>query len=256
MNQPSPRLTYVGHATVLVEMDGVRVLTDPVLRQQVGLLQRCAPAIDPACWQGIDAVLISHLHHDHLDRASLELLGKDVRLIVPPGAGPLLRSWGFRQIEELPAGRSTVLDSISVEATPAAHSGFRPPFGPTAACLGFVLRGSRQVYFAGDTDLFPDMQSLATGLDVALLPVWGWGPTLGPGHLDPYRAAVALTLLRPRCAVPVHWGSLAPVGMRWLRPALRREPPIAFARHAAEIAPAVEVCVVPPGGLLPADDWR
>ena len=85
------------------------------------------------------------------------------------------------------------------------------PAGPRAPALGFVVRGRRQVYFAGDTELFDGMAELAAGLDVALLPVAGWGPRLGPGHMDALDAARAASMLRPRLAIPVHWGTLRPI---------------------------------------------
>jgi L-ascorbate metabolism protein UlaG (beta-lactamase superfamily) len=247
MHLTSPLLTYIGHATTLIELDGVRILTDPLLRNWIGPLRRHAPPIEPAWREGIDAVLLSHLHYDHADRASLELLGHETRLIVPRGAGDLFRRWGFSHIDELTVGDTTAVGPVVIEATPALHQGSRPPFGPTADCLGFVIHGSRDIYFAGDTDLFPEMEGLGGSLDVALLPVWGWGPTLGSGHLNPERAAAALQLLRPRLAVPVHWGSLAPAGLRWVRPALQVRPPLDFARHAADLAPDVRVALIQPG---------
>ena len=139
---------------------------------------------------------------------------------------------------------------MEVEATPANHSGFRPPFGPTASHVGFIIRGSQRVYFAGDTDLFPEMADLTQDLTLALLPVWGWGPTLGEGHLNPERAAEALTLLQPRFAMPIHWGTLCPIGMRWTRPRFLVEPPHEFAAHAARLAPEVTVRIVEPGDSL------
>ena len=114
-----------------------------------------------------------------------------------------------------------------------------------APSLGFVVSGSRRVYFAGDTDLFDGMATLADSLDVALLPVAGWGSTVGPGHLDPLRAAQALRLLAPRRAVPIHWGTLSPVTQ-----STSADPPEAFRRHAAELAPEVEVEILEPGGSL------
>ena len=78
--------------------------------------------------------------------------------------------------------------------------------GRPADALGYVIAGGgRRVYFAGDTELFEEMSELRP-IDLALLPVWGWGPSLNPGHLDPAGAARALALLRPRVAVPIHWG--------------------------------------------------
>lgn len=240
------RLTYIGHATVLIEMDGVRVLTDPLLRDRLMHLRRRS-WIDARAYQHVDAVLISHLDWDHFDLPSLKLLGRATHFIVPRGAGQYLRRLGFARVDEIGIGESLQLASLRVEATRARHTSMRPVWGPRVACLGYVLHGSRQVYFAGDTDLFPEMAAIGSKLDAALLPVWGWGPTLGAGHLDPLRAAQALTLLRPRMAIPIHWGTFSPLGMGWARPAFLTHPPHVFAHHAARLAPDVAVHVATPG---------
>ncbi len=247
-----PRLTFVGHSTVLIELDGVRLLTDPLLRHRVAHLRRLGGAVDEQLYREVDAALISHLHWDHLDLPSLRLLDPATRLIVPRGAARLLRSLGLRHVVELGVGEAHAIGPVEVVATPANHSGFRPPLGPRGEALGFLVRGSQRIYFAGDTDLFPEMADLGRlgALDVALLPVWGWGPTLGAGHLDPRRAAVALRMLRPRLAMPIHWGALCPFGMGWLRPRFLAQPPRAFADHAARLAPAIDVTVVGPGQSL------
>ncbi len=246
MPQRSPKIEFLGHSTVLVELDGVRLLTDPVLRDRIGPLRRGADRPDAAHHDRIDAVLVSHLHWDHFDPASLERLGPDVRIVVPPGAGAHVRERGFTAVEELAVNDETRVGPVVVRATPAEHAGFRPPLGPRAEAVGYVIGGSSRVYFAGDTDLFAAMAGIEERLDVALLPVWGWGPTLGPGHLDPDRAARALTLLRPRAAVPIHWGTFWPIGLGRVAPSRRRLPPIAFARAAALVAPSVAIHVTPP----------
>jgi L-ascorbate metabolism protein UlaG (beta-lactamase superfamily) len=153
-------------------------------------------------------------------------------------------------IEVAPGGTAEV-GGVVVRATTALHSGGRPPGrGRGVPALGYLIEGTRRVYFAGDTDLFPGMADLAPGLDLALLPVWGWGPTIGAGHLDPGGAARALRLLAPRAAVPIHWGTLYP---RWI-PAARRGfldwPGERFAQAAATEAPAVQVTVLAAGGML------
>ncbi len=240
-------LTYVNHATIRIEMDGVCILTDPVLRNRVGFLRRHGPRISSGWCKRVDAVLMSHLHHDHLDFPSLRLLGPGVRLIVPRGAGEVLRLAGFQNVQEVTAGDQIKVGRLHVQAVHAEHDGRRAPFGPTTECLGFVARGSRSVYFAGDTDLFPEMDELAPDLDVALLPVWGWGPRLGTGHMNPLRAAQALTLLRPRMAIPIHWGSLCPIGFGRVKPGYLTHPPLTFAQHAAQLAPDVRVCILNAG---------
>lgn len=244
------RLTYVGHATVGIELDGVRILTDPVLRDRVAHLRRYGPSPDVAAFERVDAVLISHLHLDHCDLPSLRRLGEATRLIVPRGAGSFLRRRGFERVEELAPGEATMVRSIAVTATGAEHSGFRPPVGPVALAIGFLLAGSRRIYFAGDTDIFPAMAQYGQALDVALLPIAGWARTLGPGHLDPTRAAEALRLLRPAVAVPIHWRTFARPGLSPRAATFLTEPPHVFSREAARVAPDVEVRIIPPGESL------
>ena len=110
-------------------------------------------------------------------------------------------------------------------AVPAIHDSRRGPHSRVAATpLGYVVRGRYAVYFAGDTDLFPGMADIRA--DVALLPIWGWGRTLGPGHLDPVTAVRAMEMVHPSVVVPIHWGTLSPVSVRgtpaWLRRPLQR----------------------------------
>jgi L-ascorbate metabolism protein UlaG (beta-lactamase superfamily) len=243
---PRARLTWVGHSTVLIDLDGVRLLTDPVLRARVGHLRR-ATGSSPETPRGLDAVLVSHAHWDHLDTPSLERLGRSVPVVLPRGAGRLLRRRRFEHVVEVGVGEQVEIGGLSVLATYAEHSADRGPLGVRAPSLGFLVSGSQRIYFAGDTDLFDGMAELAAGLDVALLPIWGWGSQVTAGHLDPLRAAEALGLLRPRFAVPIHWGTYSARGLRKAPPP-SPEPARAFERHAAELAPGVEVRVLLLGG--------
>lgn len=242
-------LTYVGHATVLIELDGVRILTDPVLRSRVGPLVRQVSLPQPS-FRKADAVLISHPHWDHLDPPSLRLLEGDPCAIVPRGTAPFLHAQGVGHAHEMAPGDRTFVGDVVVEATLSRHSGRRPPFGPSTDCVGFLIRGSQQIYFAGDTDLFPEMRALGGDLDVALLPVWGWGPILGSGHMDPLRAAQSLTRLTPRVAIPIHWGTYCLMGLHWLRPRFLSRPPRDFATFATDLAPDAEVRILKPGESL------
>jgi L-ascorbate metabolism protein UlaG (beta-lactamase superfamily) len=239
------RLTWLGHATVLVELGGVRLLTDPVLRSRVVHLRRHGPAPVPP--DRIDAVLVSHLHYDHLDLPSLRMLEPRPPLVCPSGARDFLVGAGFPDPDELSPGEWAEIGGVRVEATPAEHDGTRRPGGPVANPIGFVLRGERSIYFAGDTDLFDGMADLGP-VDVALLPVAGWSPKLGPGHLNAERAARAAALLRPRVAVPIHWGTLHP--RTRARGGWFTDPPREFAAQVAELAPEVEVRLLSPGESL------
>jgi L-ascorbate metabolism protein UlaG (beta-lactamase superfamily) len=235
------RLTWLGHSTVLVDLDGTRVLTDPVLRRRVAHLIRTEHVPDRAL-AGIDFSVVSHAHWDHLDVPSLKRIGRDVPVVLPRGAGRLLASRGFRHVVEVVEGSELELGGLKLRATHAEHDAGRGPLGAKAPALGYVLEGSRSVYFAGDTDLFDGMTDLATDLDVAVLPIAGWGPRLPPGHLDAERAAQAVSLLRPRLAVPVHWGTYRPIYER--RQSDHLAAAARFADRARELSPGVDVRVL------------
>ena len=258
------KITWFGHSSVLLDMDGVRLLADPLLRDRVGFLRRTVPASESAAVDsvGVAAVLLSHLHDDHCDLRSLRRLDAPV-VVVPPGAGRWLTARGVRGVSELRPGRSMAIGPVLVHAVPAEHDGSRRPWGPRASAVGHVVTGSASAYLAGDTALHEGMASVSEiaglpGPDLAVLPVWGWGPRLGPGHLTPAQAAEAALLVRARYAVPVHWGTLYPVGMHWVMRRRLVDPGPAFAaavtalgqrRHRQPEA-LPRVSVLPVGGFL------
>ena len=243
-------ITYAGHATVLIEMGEARLLTDPLLRERLLLFLRRHGGVDREALGRVDGVLISHLHPDHLDLASLRKIGHSVPILAPPGSAGLLARHGFANVSELSPGETATLAGVEVRAVEALHAGGRIFGLGKSGVIGYVVEGPRRVYCAGDTELFDGMRDVAEDLDVALLPIWGWGPTLGHGHLDPERAARALTMLRPRFAVPVHWGTLAPVGAKRVWPWLFERPAREFVEWARRLAPEVEVRVLEPGQSL------
>lgn len=222
-----------------------------MLRPRIGPLVRHGPLPPPHLTAGVDAVLISHLHHDHADLGSLRRLGREVSLLVPPGSAGFFARHGFVDVAELAPGRSSRVGAVTVTAVEADHDGGRRRGAGEVEPVGFLIDGRRRVYFAGDTDIFPGMADLGPGLDLALLPVWGWGPTLGAGHLDPEGAARAAALLSPRLAIPIHWGTLYPLGLARLRPGRLRLPAAEFAARARELAPQVETRVLAPGESAP-----
>jgi L-ascorbate metabolism protein UlaG (beta-lactamase superfamily) len=239
-------ITWLGHATVLVELDGARLLTDPALRAHIGPLVRIAPPVAPDAVGRVDCVLLSHLHADHTHVSSLRAVGRATPIVAPRSAGGWLARHGLTAVTELAAGEATSVGAVRVTATPAAHDGRRRPLGPGAQPIGYVISGSRSVYFAGDTDLFDAMSELRGSIDVALLPVSGWGPKLGPGHLNPERAARAAAAIAPELAVPIHWGTFAP-GWQLRRPGDPQRPAREFAQQIRLHAPAVQVRILVPG---------
>src|SRR5215471_15230920 len=227
-------ITWLGHSTVQIEVDGVTLLTDPVLRRRVSHLVRVGPA--PATPDPPDAVLISHGHLDHLDLPSLARFPRETLVVVPQGLRPVVARKGFGNVREVAVGDVFEVGAVSVRTTPAEHGGGKPLPGRGRNTVGYAVTGSASVFFAGDTDLFDEMEGLLPGLDLALLPIWGWGPTIGPGHLDPARAARAVALLAPKLAVPIHWGTLRPV-FHSVQARFLREPLEAFVAAVGREAP-------------------
>ena len=244
------RIEYVGHATVFVDLDGVRLLTDPLLRNRVAHLRRSTP-VSARTRRGVDAVLISHAHYDHLDLPSLEKLGKKIPIVVPKGLGGLLRKRRFEAVLEVEEGETLSIGEVRIRAVQAEHDGSRSPIGVSAQPLGYVLSGSKSIYFAGDTDLFDGMRDLGP-VDVGLIPIWGWGPDLGTGgHLDPARAAEAAARVRPDLVVPIHWGTYVPIHLGLTgKPRFVDLPPLEFVAALKEAAPDVAVRVLKPGESL------
>jgi L-ascorbate metabolism protein UlaG (beta-lactamase superfamily) len=234
----------------LIELDGVRLVTDPVLRPRVVHLMRHVPVPGPEFTTDIDAVLISHLHFDHLDLPTLKRYDRDARVIVPAGAGSMIRKAGFRDVVELGVGEAAPVGAVSVKAVTAEHDGRRRPFGLEVDAIGFEISGTRRLFFAGDTDLHPELSELSGGLELALLPIWGWGHKLGPGHMDPRGAAQAAAMLEPDLTVPIHWGTYFPIGMRGIRGRLLEKPVAAFEHQMAELAPGLNSEVLRPGESL------
>jgi L-ascorbate metabolism protein UlaG (beta-lactamase superfamily) len=240
------RITWLGHATVLLEVAGARLLTDPLLRGRVAHLRRHAPA--PAPLDPVDGVLISHVHHDHLDRPSLRMVARpEAGIVVPRGATRLLRELPFGAVHEVGAGDELALGGATVRAVPAWHSGQRWPGTAALDALGYVVEG---IWFAGDTDYDGRMEELRGAVDVALVPIWGWGPSLGPGHLDPDAAARAVALVAPEVVVPIHWGTFLPIGARRRHGAVLSAPAQAFAAEVARTAPGVRAAALAPGESL------
>jgi L-ascorbate metabolism protein UlaG (beta-lactamase superfamily) len=240
----SASLTFVGHSTVLIEVDGTRLLTDPVLGSRVAILRRLEDVPEVPGLLEPDAVLISHAHLDHLHTSSLRRLSDRAEVIAPPGLRRFLARGGYREVTEVSPGERVGVGSAEVLAVPAAHDGRRYRFTRPLPAIGYVITGGGAgIYFAGDTDLFGGMDSLGQ-IDLALLPISGWGRTLGPGHLDPERAAQAAAAIKPRMAVPIHWGTL--VGPRVSRERANA-PPAKFAKRVSALAPEVEVRVLKPG---------
>ncbi len=214
------RVRWLGHAMTVLDIAGVRLLTDPLLRPHAGLLRRRGATPHAGDWAGTAAVLISHLHHDHAELASLRMLGS-VPVLSGGANAHWLRSRGLPGATGLGPDEWWTLpgSQVRVRLVQAVH-GHRPmPHRPNAAHGFLVAAPGLTVWFAGDTGPFPGMCHLAelagAPIDLALVPVGGWGPRLSQGHLDPVEAARVCAAVGVRFAVPVHWGTLhAPASQR------------------------------------------
>lgn len=244
------RVTWWGHSTVTLECDGTRLLTDPVLTSRVGHLRRRRGPAPTAEASEADVVLISHLHADHLHLTSLPLVSPDARIVLPRGGARLVaKSCGSDvgdRCVEVESGSHVEIGGLTITAVHAEHDGRRGPWtSARGPALGYRIDGPVSAWFAGDTGLYDDLAGSVGTVDVALVPVGGWGPTLGEGHLDPTRAAEAVRRVGARHAVPVHYGTFWPIGLDWLRPELFLPPGTAFARLLAD--EPVRVDVLDPG---------
>lgn len=242
-------VTWVGHASAVIDTGSARFLTDPLLTKRVAHLRRRRALPDPDTTD-VDAVLLSHAHLDHLHRPSLRSVRGDAAVLTPTGTARLVRSSGFTDVTEVAPGDRVEIAGSTVEVVPAAHSHKRGPHSRLEARpIGYVVDADRRIYFPGDTDLFDEMADV-TDIDLALLPIWGWGPTLGTGHLDPERAARAIEVIKPTLTLPIHWGTYAPEDGRRRLPKWFEAPVTEFEAAASRVGVADTLRIVEPGGTV------
>jgi L-ascorbate metabolism protein UlaG (beta-lactamase superfamily) len=215
-------LTWLGHSSVVIDVAGVRLLTDPLLLRHNRPLRRRGPAPARIAWERPDAVLVSHLHLDHAELASLRLL-PGVPVLTAPVNAAWLRRRGVTAAAGIGESWQRVGGSgqqgVAVRLVRAEHGHRRMPHRPNAANGHLVRAPGVTIWVAGDTGLhdgLADLPGIAGGaVDVAIVPIAGWGPRLSRGHLDAESAARACAVTGARWAVPVHWGTLhAPFASR------------------------------------------
>lgn len=252
-------LRWLGHSTVALDVDGVRILTDPLLRRHAGALRRRTPRPRREHWDGTRAVLLSHLHHDHAELASLRMLA-GVPVLTAAENAAWLRRRGIDAVAL--AGRdgdhdrawTAVGPDVGVRLVRADHHHRPMPHRPNAAHGHLVRSRSARIWVAGDTGLhdeMADLPRLAGGpIDLAVVPVAGWGPRLSGGHLDPAQAARAVAAAGARWALPVHWGTLHPPLVTRFGAAWMERPGEEFAQAVASLAPGTRVVALRPG-----DSW-
>lgn len=216
------RINYIGHATLLIEIGGSTVLTDPNFDPALGrFLKRVSPpGIALEALPALDAVLISHAHADHLSFDSLDQLRPDVPVIAPPKVAEWLVRRGYRQVVPLAPGDDLTLGDLRIHAAEAAHVGSRYGFDRWRADANMYLLGAagHSCFFAGDTALTPGTHALVADeihardrvLDVALLPIGHapkWKINFRRGHLTTDDALELFRRLGARWFIPYHWGT-------------------------------------------------
>ena len=262
------RITWLGHSTTLVEIYGVRLLLDPMLSERSSPFECIGPrrfqepplALEELERIPLDAVVISHDHYDHLDRATIEALRRHVpRLVVPLGVGAYLEAWGVSPecIVERDWWEETEIGSVKLVATPARHfSGRSLVMARPDRTLwsGWAILGPRhRVYYSGDTGMFPGFAEIGERLgpfDATLIESGAYDELWADVHLGPEQALLAHTLVRGRLFIPVHWGTFNLGNHSWVEPAERaleaagsRSTDIAIPRPGESIEPGAP-CVV------------
>jgi L-ascorbate metabolism protein UlaG (beta-lactamase superfamily) len=210
------RITWLGHASFLVQLGGQNLLIDPVFSERIAWVypRYARPGLPAAALPPIDVVLISHSHPDHLDLASIEALPRDATAIVPMGLGRLFTRLQFARVIELNWWEPASLKGFQVTLVPARHWSRRTWWDHNRTLWGGYVIGSpaAAIYFAGDSawcDVFAEIGRRIPGLAAALLPIGGYAPAwfMSQNHLSPEEAGQAFLDSGARVLVPMHWGT-------------------------------------------------
>jgi len=229
------RVTWLGHSTALIEIDGVHLLTDPVLSERASPLPFAGPkrftppALTVAQLPRIDAVLLSHDHFDHLDRHTIRALaGKVQRFYTPLGVGKRLIAWGVdaARVVELDWWQQANFGPLTLAATPAQHfSGRGLRDGNSTLWASWCVLGTRErLFFSGDTGMhagFAEIGERYGPFDLTLIECGAYNELWPDVHMQPEQSIVAHQLVRGHTMMPVHWGTFDLAMHRWDEPAER-----------------------------------
>jgi L-ascorbate metabolism protein UlaG (beta-lactamase superfamily) len=262
------RVTWFGHSSMLIEIDGKRVLTDPMWSERaspipwLGPKRWYPPALELEQLPKLDAVVISHDHYDHLDYRSVVRLNElGVTFVVPLGVGAHLEYWGVpsARLVELDWWEKVSLSGLEIVCTPARHASGRLLFDKDATLwAGYALLGARhRAYYSGDTGLFPGMREIGEKLgpfDVTLIETGQYHRAWPDWHIGPEQAVRAHELVRGEVLLPVHWALLGLAFHGWTEPVERTA--VAAAQTNAVLAtPRPFEPFEPTSSSLPKERW-
>ena len=215
LRSTSDTLTWIGHASFLIQLGGKNILVDPVFSSRIGWVKRNAPpGLVGSALPGIDAVLITHNHRDHMDAASLQKLGNAPLYIVPRGLGQWFVKRGYTRVIELGWWEQEVLGDVVITFVPAEHWSRRGLTDiNTSWWGGFVIqRDSLVLYHSGDTGWFEGFAEIGARfgpIHAAMLPIGAYAPRwfMKRQHIDTHEAVKAMQALRAKHFVAMHWGA-------------------------------------------------
>ncbi len=242
------RATFIGHSSVLIELGGLNLITDPNFsrliftlwrRSKVGLKAKDLPPLD--------VILVSHGHYDHLNLSSLKKLPRDAVVVVARGLEQYPRRLGFPDVRVLRWWESTEVQGARIFAVPARHFPGRSLWNRDSWYQGYIIQTTKTIYFAGDTGPFKEMSRLGElfPIDLAFLPIGAYKPWSVFGHhMTPEDAIEAMGRLRAKRAVPIHWGAFK------LSFEAMNEPPVRMLRAAREKGVSSRVSILKPGQQL------
>ena len=206
------RVTFLGHASALITMNGINVIADPIFSRHVFFFvwRRGGVPMKVEELPPIDLILISHGHYDHLDLPTIRKLPREIPVITPPGLRTVLKWARRKRVVTLRKWKSHRAGEVTVTAVPAKHFHGRLPLFPASRFQGYIVEGDATVYFAGDSGIFDGLSEIGRkwDIDVALLPIGAYSPrSFRRHHMSPEDAVEAGRMLRAKVVVPIHWGS-------------------------------------------------
>lgn len=226
------RITWIGHSSLLIEIDGMRILTDPVWSERVSFTQAFGPkrffapplALDEL--PELDAVIVSHDHYDHLDKNTIKFFtGKRIPFICSLGVGSYLKSWGVTEnfITELEWGDAIMIGDCTITATPARHFSGRGLLNRnTTLWSSFVIRGPKHnIFFGADSGPFPGFKDIGEDFgpfDLTMLEIGAYGQYWPDIHMGPDNASNAHIALKGKIMMPIHWGTFSLAPHAWFEP--------------------------------------